>query len=575
MLLRLARLIFCLVLLKTIMWPTSAMAVALDALAPYEQAMFSQDYAQEPMATRLERLELQVFGEVQAGDEAVRREHLLNVLQSVRPLRATGSGASHENTTTPSPPGENVSQEQMTRTSSIPYPRAAKDATDYPTVTALEREIFSRDFVREDIQYRLERLEKKTFGKPTPEMPLVDRVDRLLTRYPSLTPRHMSNSDSASDEVSSAIRALPSDSSHLISTSRDIYTKIDALEKYFFNGRTYPNELMTERLDRLEKVAYSQTYLGESVDRRTSRLLKSFQVQWNDNQEQPRLTAQSRPTVAMPADPAALPSTPSSVALPPYNTATGTTPPASPSTRQNVSLGTRVGERSTHQFSQEMLDMLPPDVRSQFDGSQSASSGTVLSAPTTVVIEQSRSAASGFQPYGGTPLQYYNYYGSPGSTSRKTQTTVIQPDGSASVYSTETDALPSTPGLLPNPYYVGNPGLLQTLGNLELGVYGQINTVEPVYVRLGRLEASLLGQMYPSYPDAQRLANLQKTYQLQSMGRLLGQGKGGAVGRTAGSLILGVPLTPPSIQSTSPPGAGMASPRSSGMTTSPLGVPLR
>jgi hypothetical protein len=413
------------------------------------------------------------------------------------------------------------------------------DATDYPTVTALEREVFSRDFIHEDISHRLSRLEKRVFGQSYPKMALVDRVDKLLARYPNVSA--VAGQAAANDaEANAVVRSLPSNSSQFAGSSRDVYTKVDALERKFFNAPANPNALLTERLDRLETKVYGRTYSGESIDTRVNRLLMAYRID-TPTGVQPRPPFQSR-RLYQPSPESVTQYYNPSVSTPPMPTQTAPAP-------QNIQIGAGLSENSTYHFSPEMMSMLPPGVRNQLGAGQST--GTVVSSPGTVVMQSTTTGypgmpTSGFQTYGGAPIQYYNYYGSPAATQSQTTTTVIQPNGGTAVYSYPgATAVPGNPNGLPNPAYVGDPAFLQGLNNLEINVYGQVNVVEPVYVRLGRLESTLLSQMYPAYPPEQRLANLQKAYQLQSIGKLLGKSKAADVGRTAGSALLGIPLNTP------------------------------
>ncbi|HEY9686061.1 MAG TPA: hypothetical protein V6C52_03705 [Coleofasciculaceae cyanobacterium] len=506
-----------------------------DELASYEQIIFNHAYMDEPLSKRLERLESNVFGEAQSGSEMERRERLLKILGkakgSVSPSAQVSEGPpvpeSSDSAAMGVPePGNRLEEQQPSR---------PPDATDYPKVTALEREVFSRDFIREPIENRLSRLEKKVFGQPYPQSALIDRVDKLLTRYPQLNTA--ATALNREQYPGSAIRDLPDNSSQFTGSSRDVYTKVEAMERRLLEDKTYPNELLTERLDRLERRIYGKSYSGESIDFRLSRLVKNFEVA--ENGTQPRPAFQSRPGYQ---------SAPHRIADS-SGASTSLSRPATPSPPQNIVIGSSIGQTSSHQYSQEMLDMLPADIRAQLGGKISGQSGsTVIGAPSTVIIERQTPVYSGFQQYGtGSPIQYYNYYGQPGvQTQSQTTTTVIQPDGSSVVYGYQgNNTLPGNVQTLPNPAYVGDPAFLQQLGNLELNLFGQVNTMEPVYIRLGKLETAMTGQIYPSYAPTQRLTNLQKTYQMQSIGRLLGNGKAGNIGRAAGSTILGVPLTQP------------------------------
>ncbi len=327
-------------------------------------------------------------------------------------------------------------------------------------------------------------------------------------------------------------------------SSRDVYAKVDALEKKVFNGKTNPNALLTERLDRLEAQVLTRKYSGESVDTRVSRLLREFEVRPGF---QARPGFRNRPGYQGGIAQSSVSGMSQVITPGSYGTATSQSATTSVTRApQNIQIGAGIGQNSSYQFSPEMMSMLPPSLRSQMSGS--SQSGTVIGAPGTVVIEQSTTTASpgftpGFQPYGGQPMQYYNYYGSPTTQMQsQTTTTVLQPDGSAAVYSYPgAGSIPGNPNGLPNPAYVGDPAFLQSLNNLESHVFGQINTVDPVSLRLGKLESVMLGQMYVGYPESQRLNNLERAYQVQAVGKLLGQSKG----RTPGSPMMGIPLNTP------------------------------
>lgn len=486
----------------------------LDAL---EQALFSSTFPQDNNTQRLDRLEQRVFGEVQIGTDTTRTTRLQGALKSLMLHQATN----------PSNTGQRPIDEQNVPTdlplSPSPAP-APPDATDYPTVTALERQVFGRDFIREDIQDRLSRLEKKVYNQARPQLPLADRVDSLLARYPNLATASTSTAPDviktrpASGSRNPVLESLPDDPRQFSSNQRDIYSKLDALEQHYFNGRSTPNALITERLDRLERTAYGQTFSGQSVDARVSRLLNPYQS------NRAPVTGDPNPSLSRPGF----------QARQPYPSPSGATgiPPA-----QNIQIGGGFSSNSSYSFSPEMMSMLPPNVRAQMG------SNTAIGSPSTVVIDGQGNGSTGnngFQTYGGPPIQQYNYYSNPdGTVTQRQSTTVIQPYGGQTTMET------IAPSGYPVPYYVGDPAFLQSLNQLEINVFKQANTVEPVPIRLGRLESSLLGQVYTSLPEQQRLENLEKTYRLQAVSKLLGQSKGAHLGRGVGSFILGVPLNSP------------------------------
>ena len=143
------------VLLGGLLLGGPAMAQTTEPQSPLsqmEKSLFSTSYPDETADARLNRLESSVFGAAQEGSEADRTERLGNALSKARRWIPT---VGQESPNTLATPGEASGAESF---QAVPQPQQ-RDATDYPTVTALEREVFGRDFVREDVVLRLNRLE--------------------------------------------------------------------------------------------------------------------------------------------------------------------------------------------------------------------------------------------------------------------------------------------------------------------------------------------------------------------------------------------------------------------------------
>jgi hypothetical protein len=438
----------------------SQTVAANDALATAEQSLFSRDFSSEPTKARLDRLETSVFGENQTGPESERQARLLQALDAARLIMAQKPSQS--------PPDE-AKREEVKIENPAQVNRPTTGDSDYPAVTALEREVFSRDFLREDVTHRLDRLEKRALGQSSPQMPLSDRVDRLMSMYPHAVGEVAQYAQNPSMRQPDALKWQ---SPHTAGYSGS-----------FFSPTRMPGP-----------AAGAQSYTSNP---------------------------DMNPTY----------------------------PPAGGRPPQNVRIGGGFSSstNSAYHFSPEMMSMLPPDLQRQMSAGNIQSSGisgagTVVSSETTTYS----GASPGFQPYGGQPMQTYNYYGSPSQVQSNSTALVPQSGIMTSSSTTTTSMMPSqNPNGLPTPVYVGDPALLQNLGNLELNVYGQMDLINPVPARLGRLESSLLGQSYANYPDDQRLANLQRAYQAQTVGRLLGNSKAANLGRAAGNLLLGVPLNTP------------------------------
>jgi hypothetical protein len=458
-----------------------------DALTPYEQSFFSHSYMDESLHDRLGRLEQSVFGDIQQGTDTERQARLMNALKSV----PTAAWKPESDEAQPEGPSDNTPADETAAEKPAPQP---KDATDYPTVTALERTVFGRDFVQDDVTVRLTRLEKHTLGTDSPDMALVDRVDRLLARYPEakagVIPRRR-----VETTTNPVLKQLPDDPRQFASSTSDVYTKVEALERRFFNQSSNARVMLTERLDQLEQRAYGRTYSGESIDTRVNRLMSQFMVAKASSQLNSRLTHQQPQVI--------------------YD--------GSNAVPQNVQIGTGFSQNSQIRFSQDLMNMLPDDVKSQLQNQTG-----------TVVVEQSKTTGTypGFQTYSGQPIQYYNYYGMPGGTQVQSQTTttVIQPNGGTVVYGY------NTPGAMQNPAYVGDPAFLQQLNSVEANVFGRVDTMLPVQNRLQNLEMAMLGKTQPNLPESERLHTVFRAWKIKQISQIIGPGD---------AKPLGIPLNQP------------------------------
>ena len=135
-----------------------------DPWASYEKQLFLQSFETDPLPSRLARLEVRVFGNVHTNESTHQREtHLLSVLGKAAPFQNAAS--------------QQPKPIMMAR-------RPQQEATDYPTITSLERSGLKTTFEKDDISDRLTRLEQQMFGQASPQMPLADRMDRLLQHHP-------------------------------------------------------------------------------------------------------------------------------------------------------------------------------------------------------------------------------------------------------------------------------------------------------------------------------------------------------------------------------------------------------
>ncbi len=147
-----------------------------------EDTVLAVRYDQEPMESRLARLEQLVYGQAQTGSVDQRLERLGKALSAsaLPPLSPSQAAAKVTEQPAPSLPraGSPASQPAPQPAYQPPATPVQKDATDYPTVTQMEQKVFGKTYTSEDIAQRLTRLEKQVFKMPQTGS-LADRMDNL------------------------------------------------------------------------------------------------------------------------------------------------------------------------------------------------------------------------------------------------------------------------------------------------------------------------------------------------------------------------------------------------------------
>ena len=477
---------------------TGQRAQGLTGISLLEYQVFAQTFEEEPFEVRIARLERSVFGEVQTGDINTRQSQLNKILVQETPAELNKESFS------------TIPHQAQSENNSI------QDATEYPIVVAIERKVFGRDFIHDNLNRRLNRIEKRVYNKTYSNLALVDRVDKLLERYPEI----QKSASIKSNPENSVLSKLPESSAKFVG-DRDTYAKLTALETTLL-GRTHSEELITERLDRLENRAFGYKSSGYSISTRINRLLEGYETGYNNAPEENKRSIQSRgETIPRPQ---------------PSRNATG--PSGSTAIAQN-----------SYRYSPELVQMLPPDLRAQYYRSSPAIQNQTIQNQGTVILPNSVNSGvyssnprySGFQTFsnngtqsGSQTMTYQNTYSTPfGTSTQRSTTQVFQTPGSTLTVTKE--HLPSSP------IYTGSPVVIQQLAQLESKVYGQINTTDIPAERLRKLELVLTGRSYPQFSDAERLNNLTKVYQYQSLSRLLNQGQ---QNQNSNGININIPLNP-------------------------------
>ncbi len=455
--------------------PSCAYAQSTDPLAPFEKQLFARNYSQEPLATRLSRLETVVFGKPQSGDVQDREAKLEAVL-------------SQNMSTTPSNPTTTSSQNNEDGNSSNTMTNSAPvehDATDYPTVTQMEQKVFHQGFTGQDISQRLTRLEQRVFNRTYDQLSLEDRVDQLKEKI--LSSDAMNNSSRESSDI------LPDSSDQLSSGNLAIYSQVSTLEQQLL-GHTYGGEMLSTRLSRLERHVFGAPQPG-SIDDRMDNLMSHYRQTMSPQQEG------GQPYVGHPQ------------AYTPYHSGSSEGTYSQP---QQMMIGGGMSGSST-QFSQEFLDMMPPNIRQLYESQRMQNYGAspqynstqppqVYTGPQTWTHQ-----SEAFVPYNNPPSMYSN----PGIFSQSIpynqQQTYTPPNpmnypggalGNIMPFATQTYG-----NMMPN-YPMSGVNVMQSLTLLEDRTFGHSYDGESMFTRLNNLEQQVLGATYPQYSIQQRITQL-------------------------------------------------------------------
>ncbi len=138
-----------------------------------EQQLLGKTYVNDPLPTRLTRLEVKQFGKGSTGDLCDRMDKLDQFLKpkSGYVNDDEDSASNSDNGGAGGSSADGASASGTSDTDSAPG--------NYPKVTALEEKLLKQTYVNEPLPARLARLETKEFNKTWPDEALCDRLDRL------------------------------------------------------------------------------------------------------------------------------------------------------------------------------------------------------------------------------------------------------------------------------------------------------------------------------------------------------------------------------------------------------------
>ena len=228
----------------------------IDYISDAEQNLFNVQYRAETVNNRLNRLETNVFGNV---------NNKITTAQRVQKLKSALGSFNQPAQTQQSVQPQKIIPPQLNQVTNIPK----NDLEQYPVIDEVEKQVLNKIFQQENIYKRLDRLELVIFNRNFND-PLNSRVERLKTTVIGTQNNSMASNNYSPASLSNN-SAMPMDSN---STS----TVLSQLEKATFNA-SYQNEPVEARLDRLEMQVFNQTSPEDEVDSRVERLATVISAQ--------------------------------------------------------------------------------------------------------------------------------------------------------------------------------------------------------------------------------------------------------------------------------------------------------
>lgn len=226
-----------------------------EYVAALEKKLFGVTYQEQPLAGRIDRIEQQIYDNSYSGSP----EERLSKIDKIYPKSEfEAEKVQMQRRTEKVVPSDKWYTQDYTESEESDYNR-------YPIVSEIEQSIYKTDFQGEDIYKRLERLEKEIYGNVKNEESLQQRVEALKTFLPKKHHNRFAAKDFGLYSFSE--KAVPSKNNEYF----DANLIVKKLEKETFN-KSYDNEQLERRLDRLESFYFGGISSGQDDNDRVNRL---------------------------------------------------------------------------------------------------------------------------------------------------------------------------------------------------------------------------------------------------------------------------------------------------------------
>jgi len=226
--------------------PAMASRPVKEQLTKVEREVFGVSYDKENNEERFTRIEKQVFGKTNQNlDEQKRIDKISKAL------------------------GLETLDEANSSISSLYVEEKEGQNVKYPQIDILEKEILGSNYQNENINLRLERLEKKLFGAKQ-DGDLASRTDNLK--------RHATPNITSNSPLTPYIEQIPN------------YKNNYQYRNDSYSNNNYDNEIQFQ-LSALENAIFSTDFSSEPVSNRLTRLEnKIFQRNFNNDEPQTRIS---------------------------------------------------------------------------------------------------------------------------------------------------------------------------------------------------------------------------------------------------------------------------------------------
>ena len=259
------RILLSIIFINLLFAPCTFAASNTEILNKIENSLFGFEYNNEDEASRVNRIEENVYGTVSNGDLNKRIAKLNKDLgaelygQEIEPCEDTLAREEEEK--------EVLSSEDPN--------------IDYPVINELEKSVFNKEFKNMKVKDRLAQLEKKVFTKDYAADDLSTRVDRL---------REQVRPQGLEQQLANAVDTYHTEGYYPPPIDYDGMTIGGTSSSYDSDSYSFPMAGRKVNLSTVENALYHQNFKNESMSNRLARVEQSmFGESFEDQDEKTRI----------------------------------------------------------------------------------------------------------------------------------------------------------------------------------------------------------------------------------------------------------------------------------------------